>query len=318
MQTKRRIIAAKIEAVEGTPEILTAAETGILVTNPSYTPDIKMLPRDVLLASFSKLPDLVGVRLARIAFKAEVIGRGVAYAPATLPRLSPYLRACGLQETVDVTVSAEKVSYQRSSQNIPSLTMAFLDDAGAGGAVIKQLSGARGNVKFSAGVGGQLYAEFSFIGAYADPVDGAQLVASYDDIRPPQLLNAPGTIGGFQSTFSSFDLDMGNKLAGIPDCSAVSGYRGFEITDGDSRGRIDPEMVKVADKDFYGDWTGGTEAALVVGPFGPTQYNQLGFTAPKLVMTNVQEGDRESKMILNIDFQLAMNAGDDEFVLEFS
>ncbi|MCF6265232.1 MAG: hypothetical protein L3J57_01650 [Desulfuromusa sp.] len=318
MQTKRRIIAAKIEGTEGVAETLTATETGILVTNGSYTPDIKMLPRDVLLATFSKLPDLTGVRLSKLTFKAEMIGRGTAYAAGTVPRLSPYLRACGLQETVDVTGGAENVSYQRASSGIPSLTMAFLDDDGAGGAVVKKLIGARGNVKFSGSVGGQLYAEFSFIGAFVDVVDGAQLTASYDDIRPPQLLGTAFTVDGYQSAFSAFDFDMGNTLAGIPDCSKDSGYRGFEITDGDTRGQFDPEMVKVATHDYYGKWIDGIEGALVVGPFGPAQYNRIGINAPNLVTTNVQETERESQMALTVNYQLAMNSGDDEFVLTFS
>lgn len=318
MQTKRRIIAAKIEAAEGTPETLVNADAGVLVTNPTYTPDIKMLPRDVLMATFSKMPDLAGVQLARMTFKAEVIGRGAAYAAGTLPRLSPYLRACGLQETVDATVSAEKVSYQRASANIPSLTMAFLDDNGAGGSVIKMLAGARGTVNFSAATGGQLYADFSFIGSFIEPVDGAQLVASYDDLLPPQLLGAPGTINGVQQTFSSFNLDMGNQLAGIPDCSKASGYRSFEITDGNTRGKIDPEAGTVAAFDYYGHLKTGTLLPLVIGPFGPAQYNQLKITGSNLRITNVQEGDREGKTIYNVDYQLSMDSGDDEFVLEFS
>lgn len=318
MQTKRRIVAAKIEAEEGTPEALTAAETGILVTEPSYTPDIAMLPRNVLLATFSKLPDLTGARMARIGFKAEVIGRGLAYAAGVLPRLSPYLRACGLAETLDVTPGVEKVSYSRASANIPSLTIAFLDDDGAGGAVIKKIAGARGNVKFTGSTAGQLFAEFSFVGAYVDVVDGAQLVASFDDVVPPQILSAQFALGAFSPSLDSFEIDLGNKLAGIKDVNSASGYRGFEITDGDTRGRMDPEMVPVATYDYYGKLKAGTLTALSIGAFGPAQYNKLKLTAPKQRLTNVQEAEREGLMIVNADFQLAMNAGDDEFVLEFS
>lgn len=318
MQTKRRIIAGKIESVEGTPETLTATETGILVRDVSYTPDINMLPREVILATFSKLPDLVGARMARIAFKAEVIGRGVAYAAATLPRLDPYLKACGLAATVDETPGGETVSYQRASANIPCMTIALLDDDGAGGAVIKKISGARGTVKFTGQVGGQLYAEFSFVGAYIAPADGAQLVASYDSVVPPQLLGATFTAGGFAPVLQSFEIDLANKLAGRPSIAAASGYQSFEITDGDTRGRMDPEMVKVSTNDYYGDWIGGITGALVCGPFGPAQYNKLAIGAPKLVTTDVQEGEREGQQVCNVGFQLAMDSGDDEFILTFS
>lgn len=318
MQTKRRVLAAKIETTEGTPETLTTDDTGLLITEPSYAPDISMLPRNVLLASFSKLPDLTGQQLSKLSFKAEVIGRGVAYAAATLPRLDPYLRACGLVPTVDETVSAEKVSYQRASDNIPSLTLAFLDADDEGGAVIKKIAGARGNVKFTGEVGGPLYAAFEFTGAYQAVTAGEQLAANIDSVLPPQLLSAAFSVGGYAPALQSFEIDMGNTLAGRPDMNAASGYRSFMITDGDTRGSFDPEMVKVATKDYYGDWVSGLSGALQIGAFGPAQYNRVQLTAPKLRTTNVQEGEREGQMTLDVSFQLAMDTGDDEFVLEFS
>lgn len=318
MQTKRRVIAGKIEGVEGTPEALTATEAGLLVRSASYTPDITMLPREVILATFSKLPDLPGARMAAISFSAEVIGRGAAYSAGVKPRLSPYLRACGLLETVDVTPATEKVSYQRASANIPSLTLALLDDDDEGGAVLKRISGARGNVKFRGERGGALMADFTFTGVYLDVADGAQLAASYDALLPPQLLAAQFNLAGYAPSLQSFEVDLGNKVAGIPDMNTASGYKAFRITDGDTRGRFDPEMVKVSTYDYYGKWKGGIGGALSIGAFGPAQYNRVKLTAPKLVTTKVSEGERESLQIVNVDFQLAMNAGDDELVLEFS
>lgn len=318
MQTKRRILAGKIETTEGSPEVLTATETGILATAAEYTPDIQMLPREVILASFSKLPDLPGARLAQISFSAEVMGRGVAYSAIVKPRLSPYLRACGLQETVVTTGGQEKVSYQRASANIPSLTLALLDNDDAGGAVIKKIAGARGNVKLRGEVGKQLYADFTFTGVYLDVADGALLSASYDSVMPPQLLAAQFALGAFSPVVNSFEVDLGNRVTGRPDINSASGYKSFVISDGDTRGRMDPEMVTVATHDYYGRWKGGLHGTLSIGAFGPAQYNRVKLTAPKLVTTKVSEGEREGHQIVNVDFQLAMNAGDDELVLEFS
>ncbi|EAT16066.1 hypothetical protein HTZ97_16365 [Desulfuromonas acetoxidans] len=318
MQTKRRIIAAAIEAIEGTAETLTAANTGIIVRNPAYTPDISMLTRDVLLATFSKLPDLTGAQMAKIDFEAEIMGRGVAYAAATLPRLDPYFKACGLAATVDETADAETVTYVRASSDIPSLTIAFLDDDGAGGAVLKQLTGARGTVAINGNVGGPLYAKFSFTGAYNDVADTAQLVASYDDIVPPQLLGTAFDVGGFTPTLPSFSLDLQNKLAGRQDMTKASGYASFEITDGDTRGSFDPEMVGVSIYDHYGKWKSGDMAAMAIGPIGADQYNQIALSVPRLRATNVQETDRDGQQALNVSWQAAMTSGDDEFSLVFS
>ena len=74
MLTKRRVIAAKIEAVEGTGEALTAADGGILVIDPKVETDIKMSPRNPVMATLSKLADTVGSQLAKITFKVELKG----------------------------------------------------------------------------------------------------------------------------------------------------------------------------------------------------------------------------------------------------
>lgn len=312
MQTKRRVIAGKIETVEGTAEVLTIAEAGLIAIDPKYNPDIKMLPRGVILASFSKFPDLAGQQMAHISIKAEVIGRGTPYAANNLPVLSPYLRACGLAETVSLTPGAEKVTYKRASAGIPSMTISLYTDG-----VIKTICGARGTLKFTGAVGGALYAEMDFIGAYVDPIDGALLTPAYSALNPPQLLNANFTVGTFSPVLKSFELDLGNKLEQRDNMNSASGIQSFALTDGDTRGKFDPEMTLVSSYDYYGKWKNGISGVLNIGAFGSAQYNKVKISAPRLITTKVAEGTRNGVDIVNVDFQLAINTGDDEIVIEF-
>ncbi|WP_238326440.1 hypothetical protein, partial [Desulfuromonas acetoxidans] len=158
----------------------------------------------------------------------------------------------------------------------------------------------------------------SLTGAYNDVADTAQLVASYDDIVPPQLLGTAFDVGGFTPTLPSFSLDLQNKLAGRQDMTKASGYASFEITDGDTRGSFDPEMVGVSIYDHYGKWKSGDMAAMAIGPIGADQYNQIALSVPRLRATNVQETDRDGQQALNVSWQAAMTSGDDEFSLVFS
>jgi hypothetical protein len=313
MQTKRRVVAGKIEGVEGTAETLTATETGLVCIDPKYTADIKMLPRGVVLATFSKYPDLSGQQLAHINIKAEVIGRGSAYAANNLPVLSPYLKACGLAETIDVTAGSEKVTYKRASSGIPSLTLGLYTDG-----LIKKICGARGTLKLTGNVGEPLYAEMDFIGVYIDPIDGAMLTPTYGNINPPQLLNATFTTGGVSPALKSFSIDLGNKLEQRDNMNAASGIQSFALTDGDTRGQFDPESVLVATNDYYGKWKAGLTGALNIGPFGPTQYDKIQIAGAKQRTTKIAEGTRNGVDVLTVDFQLAMTSGDDEFSLVFS
>lgn len=313
MLTKRRIVAAKIEAVEGTPEALTVAEAGIIAIDTKWSPDIKMLARNVALPTLSKLQDIPGMALAHISFKCELMGRSTAFAANNLPYASPFLRACGFQETLDVTPGSEKVTYQPASTGLPSLTLALYTDG-----VIKKISGARGTVKFSTENGGQIWAEFDFLGAYIAPIDGAILAPTFPSLLPPLLTNANFTIGAFSPVFKSVSFDMGNKLAPREDANAPTGYKSFMLTDRDVRGSFDPEMTLVASHDWYGRWKGGTTGALSIGAVGATQYNKVKITAPKVAYVKVAEADREGLEVASTDFQCAMNTGDDEIVIEFS
>lgn len=314
MLTKRRVVAGKIEAVEGTPETLTATEGGIIAIDAKWSPDIKMLTRNVALPTLSKLQDIPGLALAHISFKVEMMGRAAVFAADNLPLLSPYLRACGFQETLDVsTPGSEKVTYKPASSGIPSLTLGLYTDG-----VIKKLSGARGTVKFMAVNGEQLFAEFDFLGAYIAPTDGAILSPTYLSLLPPVLQNAQFTVGAYSPVFKSIEIDMGNKLAPREDANSATGYKSFMLSDRDPRGKFDPEMVTVATHDWYGRWKAGTTGALSLGAIGSAQYNRVKVTAPKLAYAKVQEGDREGLELANTDFQLAMNTGDDEIVIEFT
>jgi hypothetical protein len=116
----------------------------------------------------------------------------------------------------------------------------------------------------------------------------------------------------------TFSIDLGNKLNQRDDMNSPTGIKSFDITDGDTRGKFDPEMTTVAAYDYYGKWKGGLAGTLSVGAFGPAQYNKVKLAGPKMVTTKCQEGDRNGTEIVNVDFQLAMNSGDDEFSLEFS
>lgn len=313
MLTKRRVVVAKIEAAEGIPEALVAGDGGIIAINAKWTPDIKMLSRDAALPTLSKLQDIPGMALARIQFRAELMGRTTAFSAANKPHVSPFLRACGFAETVVTTAGQEKVSYAPASTGLPSLTIGLYTDG-----VVKMLAGARGTVKIMGSVGEQIWAEFDFLGAYVAPVDGAMLSPTFPSHLPPRLTNAGMTVGGFSPTFKSFEIDLGNKLAPREDANSASGYKSFMLTDRNPRGRFDPEMELIATHDWYGRWKAGTTGALNIGAVGTDQYNRVKITAPKLAYSKVAEGDREGIELANTDFQLCMSSGDDEISIEFS
>lgn len=313
MLKQRRVLAAKIETVEGTAETLDASCGGILVYDVLGLPEIEQIQRKALSASLSKFPNMTGKQSGKITFKAELKGTGAAYSSSVKPLISPYLRACGFAETVDVTPGAEKITYDPASSGAPSLTMGFYDDG-----LIYKYKGCRGHVKFSGQTGGIVMAEFEFQGVLDSIIDGALLTPTYENVTPPNCLNVPVTLDAYAAVINSFNIDPGIKTALRTDISQASGYRSALITDREMTGKIDPEKVLVAAYDIHGKQKTGALIALTIGPVGATQYNKFTFTAPKAQITAVGDAEREGITVADLTLKFNRNTGDDEIRLVYS
>lgn len=92
MLTRKRQLAAKNEAVEGTAESLAAADAKLLVYNPKVSFDIAMFERNPARPSFSNIAKIPGKRPAALSFRLELRGSGIAI---TVPEWGKLLQACG-------------------------------------------------------------------------------------------------------------------------------------------------------------------------------------------------------------------------------
>ncbi|MBI3582374.1 MAG: hypothetical protein HY096_00305 [Nitrospinae bacterium] len=308
----RRVVAAKIEVVEGVAETLSAADGGILAIGPTVSIDIESKERKSASASLSPYGNVSGKQSAKLSFTIEIKGAGAAYSASVKPALSPYFRACGFVEAIDVTVGLEKATYTPASTGIPSLTMACYEDG-----VVKKLRGCRGTVKVSSESGGVVKAAFEFSGVYDGVIDGAMLAPTYESTVPPTLLNTPLTFDAYTARAQSFEINIAAAVAVMDDITKAEGYAVGVITGRRPTGSLNPEMVTVATYDYYGKYKSAAYISLVIGKIGSTQYNRFKFTAPKMQITKVSDGDRNSVAVADLSVLFARNAGDDEIVLEF-
>ena len=312
MLTRRRVIAAKIEAAEGIMEAITVADGGVLAVDPKFDADIKMYERNVMLGTLSNLQPLPGQQSGTISFKVELKGTTGAYAAGNKPDLSKFIRACGFAETVDLTAGAEKVTYLPASTGIPSLTLWLYEDG-----MVRKLYGCRGTVSFSGKIGEPVFADFKFTGVYGGTDTAAIIAPTFANVIPPTVLGASLTIDAYAAICESFSIDMGNEIQLRSSIGAAKGYLSALMTGRKPTGKIDPEMVLPTAYDFMGKWVAGTAAELAIGPIGSQDYNRFTLDAPKCVYTKVGSGDRSGNMTADLDFSLAMVTGDDEFKLEF-
>jgi len=312
MLTRRRVLLARIETSEGTPETLTASDNPILVKDLKIKPEVRMYERDILNPTLSKLPPIPAGATATVSFTAEVKGTGSAYSASNRPAIADYLKACGFSETIDTTAGAEKVIYEPASDMIPSLTMGIYLDG-----IVLKVAGARGTVRFSGKVGEPVTAEFEFKGVWLGAQDASLPAPSFDVSNPPVCIAGNVQVDAYSPTITQFSLDIGNSVEMRESISAQNGYVSALITARNPRGSFDPELTPVSTYDWFNKWKEGQPAQLQI-QIGSFQYNRVKFVAPKIVFSDISEEDRNGILSATVEFSLAMTSGDDELVIEFS
>jgi len=180
MLTRRRVLLAKVEASEGTPETLTASDNPILVKDLRVNPNVRMYERELVLPTLSLLPPIPAGATATVSFTAEVKGAGSAYSATNRPPIAEYLRA---------------------------LTIGVYEDG-----IVHTIAGARGTVRFSGRVGEVLLAEFEFTGVWMGVQDAALPSPAYDISNPPAMIGGQVTVDTYTPVITSFSLDIGNSV----------------------------------------------------------------------------------------------------------
>lgn len=312
MRTKRRIVAIKEEAVEGIAEALTAADVGAMAIEPKVDVDITMYERNLSKSSIGRFQALPGSRFSTFTCKLEVKGAGSAYSVSVLPALDRFFMACGMAKTIDATGGSESVTYKPATEGVKSYTIGVFEDG-----VLQSIKGARGSMKITCKSGEPVMAEFEFIGVYNGVTDVALLSPTYESTIPPIFRSASLLIGTYSPIMSAINIDMANVMHLREDVNAAAGYLSTVITDRNVNGDMDPEMVLIAEQDWYGIWQAGTTGVLSFGDIGSTQYNKFDLTAPKMLTTKVSDEDAEGQVIASQTFQLAEEDGDDEYAIKF-
>ena len=318
MLTRRRAIAGKWEAVEGTAENPIWSDGGILIINPKVEPDFKMYERQVVINSLSQMQDIPGGTSMKLTFGAELKGPGVAYSASVKPALGKYLVGCGFKEAFTNTPGTEKYTYTpastRDTAQMQSMTMTLFAD----GLALK-MKGARGNVHFTGKMGEPMIPEFEFQGIYVSTIDATMITPTFETTVPPTLLSSQLTLDAVSTLkAASIDINMNNTLVLREDMNAAEGYLSCMITGRKPNGKIDPEMELVSVYDFMTKWRTGVTAVLSLGVIGATQYNRWKITAPVLQYTKIGDAERTSLAVADTNFALKGSAGDDEIVIEFS
>jgi hypothetical protein len=301
---KRRTLAAKQETTPGTAVSLTSGTDGIInAYDVAIDADIPFNER-VAEGAFGRQVSNVGAYAGSVKFKVEAVGSGTAgTAPAWATVLLP---SCGMAASSGLFTPISAFSAQKS------LTIAVYEDGAH-----KYLTGAMGSYTISGEDGKIAVFEFDFKGVWNAPTDVAMFTPQFSAVIPPRFAGATLTVGSYTPTASKLSIKYGTKVEMREDVTQASGYISAVITDRVVTGTLDPEQTLVATYDAYGAWLGGTVAALscVIGASG----TGMTFSIPVCQYTKIGEGDRNGKVISNLDWMAQQNGStvDDEFSIQF-
>lgn len=302
LRTQRAVLAAKVEAAEGTAESLLAAQ-GVLALAATFQRNQDLVARNPLRPTLSQMASIPGRKTGTITSTIECKGSGTA---GTAPEWGVFLRSCGFSETISPGVS---VTYVPVSTGDPSITTALYMDG-----IRHLLAGCRSTFTLGGAVGELALFNFSTLGVEESTTDVAILAPTYQTTVPKVLKGLTFTLHGSTSPTvicSSFAIDFGVQLSPRGDFSKTSGYASVFLGDRMPTVNFLVEKPLVATKDWYGILEAGTEANISLALTGSAG-NIVTITAPKLQITNINEQDDGGKAMLSIDGKLNLNTGDDE------
>ena len=111
-------------------------------------------------------------------------------------------------------------------------------------------------------------------------------------------------------------MDMACTLAPKDKIDDEKGILSFMITERDTQGSFNPEMVLVATHDFYDKWFSNTPMVLDMA-YGSVDGNKIRVYAPSIIYNKVDDADRDGIQLAQTAFDVtgSMEPGDDELAI---
>ena len=355
--TRKTLVLARRESSYGTdatPGATGANSSAMLLwdeTNPIQI-DTKILDQQVVRASFSKYPDLVGRSLYRIKPKTMLMTTpggghshsdagwtsgtgdkcGTAAAAGVPPFFGPLLRACAIKETVN---SSSSVVYSPVSSNFSSATVYVWADS------LKHIStGVYGTATFDGRAGEGIDIMFDMQGNYAEPTQVT--LASLGTIQYPldgkklvekeSLTISSGYVApvshGIQTPVTgpivrSFKFDLGVNIIERPDMNSPYGLFGLWPTDRKPTLDlvIEVENNLATTSPYFNPWniltSGSSALQTITFTHGITAAQRSEFVFSSCQLREVQYADDNGVRTYNLSFNLVSTNDDGDYTLRF-
>jgi len=308
MLKTRAVILAKVETSYGVDAVPSASSNAILCELPELEVVQKFLERKNARTYYGAVAGVSIGEAVKIKFATELKGSGTA---GTAPEIDPLFRACNYTKS---NTPATKDDYDpNSNQSAGESTTIYMYQHD----IVHKIVGCRGTftVDLTAGEYGKINWEFT--GIYAAAEDGSIPSITVNATVPPRFLSAAFAIDSYAAVVEKIKIDAGNEIGRRPSANAATGILEYFIKDRKVTGEIDPEVVALAIKSFWGMWSGNTLVAFTA-TVGSVAGNRCVITAPKVQVSDVKYAERENLLTHALKLNFTPNSGNDEIKFSFT
>ena len=301
MYWKKKVILLKTEGTYGTDAAPTGALNAILARNVTFNENPTTgQPRDLVKPTLGNVVEPRTLRHVELTFDVEMAGSGTVDVP---PAYGPALRACGLAETVNATVS---VQYDPVSAAYESAS-AYINIDG----VLHKMLGVRGSVSLVIEPNAVPVYRFTLQGLHVDPAAVAlppAVFTAFKDPLPVSNVNTPTfTLHATASILRALTLDLAQAVVH----QDLIGAEDIQITGRNPRGSVTMRMPDLAIKDWFGAAKAETLGALQL-IHGTAAGGIVTIDAPAVQLINPRRNIVDDIVFLEADLNITEVAGDDE------
>lgn len=311
-------VLSKVEATYGTDPTPVVATDAVLTSVPSVIPDGEQLERNLVSATLSPEPMIIGRKLQNASFQMELKSELALVDGATLPESDPTLQCLGLVSAFTAEsgggVGDGYITYTPTSTGHISSTYYFYYQD-----VLYKVTGAFGDATFTLEAGMFPTIDVNLTGLYNVPTDSTPGSPTVVEDKSVQVESIALTINAVANLVCrSVSFSLGNNIVERRDVNSAEGLKGLRISSRVPTATVVIEEELMATFNPYTLWDGNTTFAmsfiqgsatgtLIAGTFGAAQ------------IVGITPGEDAGIKTLELQMRLnkVLDAGDDELSLKF-
>lgn len=306
---KAKVILAKVEAVEGTDIVPTAATDAILTRNFSSNPlEVDILERNLDLPTVGRSKSAATNARQTMSFEVELAGSGTANIAAKWTRL---LQGCGMAAPSIIVGPPAKVEQKFGVAPFSSLSIYHFFESQR-----RRALGAKGTFSMNFAASAFPFASFDFTGLLpaATPFDtqapGVPDFTAFKDPVEVNTANTTFTLDGFAAVLRSLEFSANVNIA----ARNLVGSNRINRGNHGVTGTVTIEAPTVAAKNYLDTLRTGAEIAINL-VHGVVAGNIVQIDMTKVQLTGVSQSNEDDVLMYALEFGANVTTGSDDLLI---